>query len=54
MAPNPDVPGTFYPEEEDAQLEQGEAFFKMLKEEVGPDALIGEDLGTIPPGCASR
>ncbi len=49
FGPDPDVLGTFYPEEEDAQLEQGEAFFKMLKEEVGPDALIGEDLGTIPP-----
>ena len=50
FGPDPDVPGEFYPRgREDAQREQGEAFFKMLKEEVGPDALIGEDLGTIPP-----
>jgi 4-alpha-glucanotransferase len=49
FAPDPEVPGRFYPEEESAQREQGETFFKMLKEEVGPDALIGEDLGAIPP-----
>lgn len=49
FGPDPETLGCFYPEEEDAQRDQGETFFKMLKEEVGPDALIGEDLGTIPP-----
>ncbi len=46
---DPDEPGEFYPPTEAAQREQGEAFFRMLKEEIGPDALIGEDLGTVPP-----
>jgi len=46
---DPEVPGEFYPQAVEEQREQGEAFFRMLKEEVGPDALIGEDLGTIPP-----
>jgi 4-alpha-glucanotransferase len=46
---DPDAPGKFYPETEDLQREQGEAFFTMLKHEVGGDALIGEDLGTVPP-----
>jgi 4-alpha-glucanotransferase len=46
---DPDAPGQFYPPDEEQQREQGEAFFRMLTEEAGPDALIGEDLGTIPP-----
>jgi len=49
FGPDAELPGRFYPEEESDQREQGETFFKMLKAEVGPDALIGEDLGTIPP-----
>jgi 4-alpha-glucanotransferase len=46
---DPDAPGEFYPAAEDAQREQGEAFFTMLKQEIGEDTLIGEDLGTVPP-----
>jgi 4-alpha-glucanotransferase len=46
---DPDAPGEFYPPKEDAQREQGEAFFTMLKEEIGDDTVIGEDLGTVPP-----
>jgi 4-alpha-glucanotransferase len=46
---DPDEPGEFYPAAEAAQREQGEAVFTMLKEEIGPNALIGEDLGTVPP-----
>ncbi|HKD68910.1 MAG TPA: 4-alpha-glucanotransferase [Candidatus Binataceae bacterium] len=46
---DPDAAGAFYPLAEDAQREQGEAFFTMLKQEVGDDTLIGEDLGTVPP-----
>src|SRR5579885_2148801 len=46
---DPDEPGEFHPPTEAAQREQGEALFRMLKEEIGPDALIGEDLGTVPP-----
>jgi 4-alpha-glucanotransferase len=49
FGPEPEAPGEFYPPAEDAQREQGEAFFTMLKEEIGEDALIGEDLGTVPP-----
>lgn len=46
---DPEVPGEFYPPTEEEQREQGEEFFTMLKEEIGGDALIGEDLGTVPP-----
>jgi 4-alpha-glucanotransferase len=46
---DPDTAGQFYPPDEPGQREQGEAFFTMLKEEAGQDALIGEDLGTVPP-----
>ncbi len=46
---DPDLPGEFYPRTEEAQREQGVTFFTMLKEEIGEDTLIGEDLGTVPP-----
>lgn len=46
---DPDDLGCFFPEEEDEQQAQGEKFFAMLKREAGADALIAEDLGTVPP-----
>lgn len=46
---DPDDLGCFFPEEEDEQCIQGENFVTMLKEEAGPDSLIAEDLGTVPP-----
>jgi 4-alpha-glucanotransferase len=49
FGPDPDAPGEFYPPTEEAQREQGVAFFTMLKEEIGEETLIGEDLGTVPP-----
>jgi 4-alpha-glucanotransferase len=45
---DPDASGEFFPPDEAHQREQGEEFFTMLKQEVGQDALIGEDLGTVP------
>jgi 4-alpha-glucanotransferase len=48
-ADDDDAAGEFYPAEEEQQREQGEALFTMFKQEVGEDALIGEDLGTVPP-----
>lgn len=44
----PDAPGRFTPESEEAQLAQGESFIAMLKQEIGADALIAEDLGSVP------
>src|SRR5579885_3259874 len=49
FGPDPEAPGEFYPRQEDQQRDQGERFFRMLKQEIGEDALIGEDLGTVPP-----
>jgi 4-alpha-glucanotransferase len=46
---NADEPGCFFPENESAQREQGEAFMRMAIEEAGVEALIAEDLGTVPP-----
>ncbi|MEQ1852882.1 MAG: 4-alpha-glucanotransferase, partial [Chthoniobacteraceae bacterium] len=36
------------PEHCAANRAQGEEFLRVLQEEVGPDALVGEDLGTVP------
>lgn len=41
--------GRFSPAEEEQQLAQGEKFMAMIEEELGPDALIAEDLGAVPP-----
>ncbi|HEY2106454.1 MAG TPA: 4-alpha-glucanotransferase, partial [Candidatus Binataceae bacterium] len=49
FGPDSEAAGEFYPRDEEAQREQGEALFTMLKEEIGEDTLIGEDLGTVPP-----
>ena len=46
---DPAAAGEFFPADENAQHEQGEAFLKMVLEEVGASRLIAEDLGTIPP-----
>jgi 4-alpha-glucanotransferase len=40
--------GSFFPSDEAAQLEQGEALLKAIKEEASPAEVIAEDLGTIP------
>lgn len=39
----------FYPAGEPEQVEQGEAFLAMVREECGPAEPIAEDLGVIPP-----
>jgi 4-alpha-glucanotransferase len=36
------------PEHKAANRAQGEELLRMLQEEVGPHALVGEDLGTVP------
>lgn len=36
------------PEHKAANRVQGEEFLRVLQEEVGPHALVGEDLGTVP------
>ncbi len=36
------------PEHKDANRIQGEEFLRVLQSEVGPGALVGEDLGTVP------
>src|SRR5579885_3345743 len=45
----PDAPGRFTPAAEPEQRAQGESIMRALIEEAGPDALIAEDLGVIPP-----
>jgi 4-alpha-glucanotransferase len=46
---DPRLAGEFFPADENAQREQGEAFLKMVLEEADSSRLIAEDLGTIPP-----
>lgn len=41
--------GVFHPAQESAQIEQGEAFLAMVREECGDAQPIAEDLGVIPP-----
>lgn len=46
---DPDAPGAFVPENEDAQRAQGEEILHSLQEEAGACELIAEDLGSVPP-----
>ncbi|MFZ0887227.1 MAG: 4-alpha-glucanotransferase, partial [Candidatus Binataceae bacterium] len=49
FGPDPDGPGRFSPDAEEAQRVQGEELMRAIKEEAGGSAVIAEDLGTVPP-----
>ena len=48
FGPNLDKPGEYWPAQEDAQREHGEAFIKTVLEEAGKTLIIAEDLGAVP------
>lgn len=45
----PGEKGEFYPAKEDEQRARGERVLRAIVKEVGPGAVIAEDLGVIPP-----
>jgi 4-alpha-glucanotransferase len=49
FAEDPDAPGAFVPDDENAQLTQGEAVMRALRTAAHPCDLIAEDLGSVPP-----
>jgi 4-alpha-glucanotransferase len=46
---DPDAPGQFVPEDEPAQLAQGEEVMRALLDSAESCELIAEDLGSVPP-----